>query len=75
MQRLVIHLESNIDRLPIQLQLCQCPKCAYYFFSEVDLEPDTQLCCNCQHPGLEIVDNSPDKEHCFVGWGWQTIEE
>jgi len=74
LQKLIINLESNIDRLPIQMQLVQCPKCAAYSFIELLWEPETQLCHNCQHPGLTVVDNTPDTEHRFVGWGWKRVE-
>lgn len=74
MKKLVITLESKTDNLPIKMYLVQCPKCAYYFFFEENMDLDLASCANCQHPELTVVDCSPDTEHKFVGWGWEKVE-
>ncbi len=75
MQKLVINLESKIDALPIRMYLAQCPKCAFYLCLEELVSADKAGCPSCGHPGLVTVEMTPDKDHKFVGWGWQKVEE
>jgi len=74
LQKLVIHLESKIDALPIRMYLVQCPKCGFYVCIEEWIRAEKTKCPNCEHPGLVTVDMTPDTDHKFVGWGWQRVE-
>lgn len=75
MEELIIHLKSNIDSLPIQMRFVQCQECASYFFLETSFSPNGCVCPNCGAPKIAVVEYSTNKDHRFVGWGWEKKEK